>query len=160
MPESPHARWEQTSSTTSPEENSSGGDGCWPVPVTSIHTLLSYTTKADLYEPEQQPRHARNVERTSEVNEASRHISSSGADKALAKCKQPCVLKPRLECRDLSESRDGRAHNVKKNSPLDQIALPMSADHRCCLSREVRRRKRRHHQYHESIDNNPKVPVP
>ena len=72
-------------------------------------------------------------------------------DKTLAKCKQPHVKKPRLECRDLSESRNDHAHTVKKNSPLRQIALPMSAHHVATnhhvVSPEISRHTRRHHQY-------------
>ena len=69
----------------------------------------------------ERPSQASNVERRSEVNEAPRNISSSGADKALAKCKQRPVQKPRLECRDPSESRNGRAHTRNK-PPL--LSLP------------------------------------
>ena len=71
----------------------------------------------------------RNVEQESEVKKASKYISSSGVGKALAKRRQRHVWKPRQGCRDLSESRNGRACIVKKNSPLDQTALLMSAHH-------------------------------
>ena len=60
----------------------------------------------------ERPSHASNAELRSEVNEATRYISSSGADKALAKRKRPHVQKPRLEYKDLSESRNGRADTV------------------------------------------------
>ena len=114
--------------------------------------LLSYATQAAVYEPEQQPR---KIFRTremwsegSEVNEVSKYKFNSGSDKALTKCKQPHVWKPRLESRDLSESR----HTVK--NPLGQNALPTSAHHaatsphRCLSLQKISRRKCRHRQYH------------
>ena len=103
----------------------------WPlaVPATNIYKLLPYVTKADLW-PEQQPSetsHARNAKRESEVKEASKYISSSGVGKAFAMRKQHHVQKPRQRCRDLGEAVPVLSKRI--NSPLDQIAMPMSAHH-------------------------------
>ena len=75
----------------------------WSVPAMNICMFLSYTTKANLCESEQQPRQTLTCEQWC-------------GQSALAKRKQPDISKPGLECRDLSESRHGRAPNLKRHS--------------------------------------------
>ena len=149
MSESLNARWELTNATLL-RENSGGN-------VWFSHVALVAQRKRIWLSPNNKsarPSHASSVEQRSEANDASRYIFSSGAGKALAKCKQPQVLKPRMEHRGLSESRNGRVFN--------RIAWPMrvhlvATNRHRCLSPKINRHKRRHHQYQNPPPTIPRV---
>ena len=69
-------------------------------------------------------------------------------DNAPTMCKQHHVKKIRQRHRDLSESRKGRARIVKKNFPLDQTALLMSAHH---VATDLHMCQQKHQQHQSPV---------
>ena len=118
MPESLQAYWESMFHMRDPQGTRSGGNGCWRYLRRLSASCWSCAARADLW-PGQQPSETLTCETCGARVRGERGLTntsffSSGVGKALAKRRQRHVQKPRQGCRDLSESRNGRARIVKK----------------------------------------------
>ena len=154
MPEPQQAHWESVFHARHPSETRSAGNGYSRYQRRTSTSFVRVVRKPTSGQNNNRVRlsHERNMVRESEVKEASKYISSSGEGNAPAKRKLHLVQKPRQACRDLSESRNGRARVVNKNPPLDQTALLMSAHHVATdLHSHVCKHKHQPHQRPSSV---------